>query len=111
MPGFVHVLDPVSRHRAGLGRCRRRRCAYLEEVIQLEGPHTIAGFILEPVTGTNGVLVPPDGYLQGVRALCDKHGILMIADEVMSGFGRTGAVVRRRPLGRRARPASRWPRG
>ena len=57
----------------------------------LEGPQTIAGFILETVTGTNGILVPPDGYLEGVRALCDKHGILMIADEVMSGFGRTGA--------------------
>jgi taurine--2-oxoglutarate transaminase len=59
-------------------------------VIQLEGPQTIADFILEPVTGTNGILVPPDGYLQGVRAICSKHGILMIADEVMSGFGRTG---------------------
>ena len=59
-------------------------------MIQLEGPQTIAGFILETVTGTNGILVPPDGYLQGVRALCDKHGILMIADEVMAGFGRTG---------------------
>ena len=56
----------------------------------LEGPHTIAGFIIEPVTGTNGIHVPPDGYLEGVRALCDKHGILLIADEVMSGFGRTG---------------------
>jgi taurine--2-oxoglutarate transaminase len=56
-----------------------------------EGPQTIAGLILEPVVGTNGVLIPPDGYLQGVRAICDKHGILMIADEVMSGFGRTGA--------------------
>ena len=63
---------------------------YLEEVIQLEGPQTIAAFILETVTGTNGILVPPDGYLQGVRALCDRHGILMIADEVMAGFGRTG---------------------
>lgn len=62
----------------------------LEEVIQLEGPHTIAAFILESVTGTNGVLVPPDGYMQGVRRLCDKHGILMICDEVMAGFGRTG---------------------
>src|SRR5438045_4314632 len=61
-----------------------------EEVIQLEGPHTIAAFILESVTGTNGVLVPPDGYMQGVRALCDKHGILVICDEVMAGFGRTG---------------------
>jgi taurine--2-oxoglutarate transaminase len=64
---------------------------YLEEVIELEGPQTIAAFILETVTGTNGILVPPDGYLQGVRALCDRYGILMIADEVMSGFGRTGA--------------------
>jgi taurine--2-oxoglutarate transaminase len=59
-------------------------------VIQLEGAHTIAAFILESVTGTNGILVPPDGYLQGVRELCTKHGILMICDEVMAGFGRTG---------------------
>lgn len=64
--------------------------ARTEEVLQLEGPHTIAAIIVEPVTGTNGILVPPDGYLQGLRALCDKHGILLIADEVMSGFGRTG---------------------
>jgi taurine--2-oxoglutarate transaminase len=62
----------------------------LEEVIQLEGPQHIAAFILESVTGTNGVLVPPDGYMQGVRKLCDKYGILMICDEVMAGFGRTG---------------------
>jgi len=59
-------------------------------VIQLEGAHTIAAFILESVSGTNGVLVPPDGYMQGVRELCTKHGILMICDEVMAGFGRTG---------------------
>ena len=64
--------------------------ANLEEVIQLEGPQTIAAFFLETVTGTNGILVPPDGYLQGVRELCTKYGILMVADEVMSGFGRTG---------------------
>jgi taurine--2-oxoglutarate transaminase len=63
----------------------------IEEIIQLEGPHMIAAFILETVVGTNGILIPPDGYLEGVRALCDKYGILMIADEVMSGFGRTGA--------------------
>ena len=56
----------------------------------LEGPATIAAFILEPVTGTNGILIPPEGYLQGVRELCDRHGILLIADEVMSGFGRCG---------------------
>jgi taurine---2-oxoglutarate transaminase len=62
----------------------------LEDVIMYEGPQTIAAFILEPVVGTNGILIPPDGYLQGVRAICDKYGILLIADEVMSGFGRTG---------------------
>jgi taurine---2-oxoglutarate transaminase len=62
----------------------------LEDVIMYEGGHTIAGFILEPVVGTNGILIPPDGYLQGVREICDRHGIVMIADEVMSAFGRTG---------------------
>lgn len=89
VPGVVHVLDPYH----GIARgweSAETSLAMLEEVIQLEGPHTIAAFILEPVTGTNGVLVPPDGYLKGVRDLCTKYGILMIADEVMSGFGRTG---------------------
>jgi taurine--2-oxoglutarate transaminase len=90
MPGVVHVLDPYHGIERGWDTVDEA-LRYLDEVIQLEGPQTIAGFILEPVTGTNGILVPPDGYLQGVRALCDKHGILMIADEVMSGFGRTGA--------------------
>ena len=61
-----------------------------EEILELEGPKTIAAIIIEPVVGTNGILVPPDGYMQGLRALCDKHGILLIADEVMAGFGRTG---------------------
>src|SRR5204862_341604 len=89
LPGIVHVLDPYHGVARGWDNAATS-LKYLEEVIQLEGPHTIAAFILETVTGTNGVLVPPDGYMQGVRALCDKHGILMIADEVMSGFGRTG---------------------
>jgi taurine--2-oxoglutarate transaminase len=89
MPGFVHVLDPYHGLERGW-QATEDALRYLEEVIQLEGPHTIAAFILEPVSGTNGILVPPDGYLQGVRALCDKYGMLMIADEVMSGFGRTG---------------------
>jgi taurine--2-oxoglutarate transaminase len=90
MPGFVHVLDPYHGVQRGWDTTEAA-LRYLEETIQLEGPSTIAAFILETVTGTNGVLVPPDGYLQGVRALCDKYGILMIADEVMAGFGRTGA--------------------
>ena len=64
--------------------------ARTEEVIELEGPKTIAAIIVEPVVGTNGILIPPEGYMQGLRALCDKYGILLIADEVMAGFGRTG---------------------
>jgi taurine--2-oxoglutarate transaminase len=89
MPGVVHVLNPYHGLERGWDSAERA-LDYLAEVIQLEGPGTIAGFIMEPVVGTNGVLVPPDGFLAGVRALCDRHGILMIADEVMSGFGRTG---------------------
>src|SRR5215210_3284987 len=64
--------------------------ARTEEVLELEGPKTVAALIVEPVVGTNGILIPPDGYMQGLRALCDKYGILLIADEVMAGFGRTG---------------------
>jgi len=89
IPGVIRVFDPyhgIERGWDSVGQA----LANIEEVIQLEGPQTIAAFILEPVTGTNGILVPPDGYLQGVREICNKHGILMIADEVMSGFGRTG---------------------
>jgi taurine--2-oxoglutarate transaminase len=89
IPGVVHVLDPYHGIERGWDSAEQL-LALLEEVIQLEGPRTIAAFILETVTGTNGVLVPPDGYLQGVRDLCTRYGILMICDEVMSGFGRTG---------------------
>jgi taurine--2-oxoglutarate transaminase len=89
MPGVVHVLNPYHGIQRGWDTADEA-LALLEETIQLEGAHTIAAFILEPVTGTNGVLIPPDGYLQGVRDICSKHGILMIVDEVMSGFGRTG---------------------
>ncbi|QAB16757.1 aspartate aminotransferase family protein [Leucobacter muris] len=67
-----------------------RALQHLEHTIQLEGPNTIAAIILESVTGTNGILVPTPGYLEGVRELCDRHGIVMICDEVMAGFGRTG---------------------
>ena len=89
MPGVVHVLNPYHGVQQGWDSTDVA-LARIEETIQLEGAHTIAGFILEPVTGTNGVLVPPDGFIQGIRELCTKYGILMIADEVMSGFGRTG---------------------
>jgi taurine--2-oxoglutarate transaminase len=90
IPGVVHVLDPYHGIERGWEPTESSH-AMIEETIQLEGAQTIAAFILEPVTGTNGVLVPPDGYLEGLRKICDKYGILMIADEVMSGFGRTGA--------------------
>jgi taurine--2-oxoglutarate transaminase len=89
LPGVVHVLDPYHGIPRGWDSAAES-LSMIEEIIQLEGPQTIAAFILETVTGTNGVLVPPDGYLQGVRDLCTKHGILMICDEVMAGFGRTG---------------------
>ena len=87
--GVVHVLDPYHGIQRGWDTVEES-LADLEETIQLEGPQTIAAFILEPIVGTNGILIPPDGYLQGVRAICDRHGILMICDEVMTGFGRTG---------------------
>jgi len=89
IPGVVHVPDPYHGIQRGWDPVDLA-LANLEEIIQLEGPQTIAAFFLETVTGTNGVLVPPDGYLEGVRVLCTKYGILMVADEVMAGFGRTG---------------------
>jgi taurine---2-oxoglutarate transaminase len=98
MPGVVHFLDPY-RYRSTFHRTNpdiseaeftQDYLNHLEEIIQYEGPETIAAILLESVTGTNGIIVPPQGYLQGVRLLCDKYHILFIADEVMSGFGRTG---------------------
>ncbi len=67
-----------------------RALEHLESVLMVEGPQTVAMIALETVVGTNGILVPPDGYLQGVRDLCTKHGIVMMCDEVMAGFGRCG---------------------
>jgi taurine--2-oxoglutarate transaminase len=89
IPGVVHVLHPYHGITRGSDSAADA-LALLEETIELEGAQTIAAFILEPVTGTNGILPPPPGYLEGVRDLCTRHGILLIADEVMSGFGRTG---------------------
>ena len=93
--GVVHFLGPYP-YRSSFGATTEeeegeRALAHLAEVLQLEGPDNVAAVILETVVGTNGVLVPPDSYLPGVRDLCDEHGILLILDEVMVGFGRTGA--------------------
>ncbi len=98
MPGVVHFLDPYryrsTFHRTTPDISEADFCQdylnHLEEIIRYEGPETIAAILIESVTGTNGIIVPPEGYLQGVRRLCDRYGIVMIADEVMSGFGRTG---------------------
>ena len=98
MPGVVHFLDPY-RYRSTFHRANpniseeeftRDYLNHLEEIIQYEDPRTVAAVLIETVTGTNGVIVPPAGYLRGVREICDRHGIVLICDEVMSGFGRTG---------------------
>jgi len=96
MPGVVRVFDPYK-YRSPLyqpgdsDQVFARKCLdQIEEVMMYEGPHTIAAVLIETITGTNGLIVPPDGYLQGLRALCDRYGILLICDEVMAGFGRAG---------------------
>jgi taurine--2-oxoglutarate transaminase len=97
IPGVVRFFDPYK-YRSHLFRegdtdadFTRRCLAEIEEIIAYEGPQTIAAMFIETVTGTNGLIVPPDGYLQGLRAICDRHGILLACDEVMCGLGRTGS--------------------
>jgi len=91
-PGLVGVVRYPDTHRWGEREARPvdEALTGLEDVIKYEGAHTIAAVFLETIVGTNGILIPPDGYLKGVRDLCDKYGILMVCDEVMAGFGRTG---------------------
>jgi len=92
--GHVHFFGPYLYRSAFWAQNEEEECKraleHLEQVIIFEGPNTIGAILIESVVGTAGVLVPPVGYLEGVRALCDKYGIKWIADEVMSGFGRTG---------------------
>src|SRR3954469_15101931 len=93
-PGMVKFWGPYTYRSAFHSSDDAEECAralqHLADVIMVEGAHTIAAIVLETVVGTNGILVPPDGYLQGVRELCDEHGIVLVADEVMAGFGRCG---------------------
>jgi adenosylmethionine-8-amino-7-oxononanoate aminotransferase len=94
VPGFLHIPAPYAYRFQGeikagetLGQAAARA---LEEAILREGPDTVGGFIAEPVQGTGGVIVPPDDYFPLVRAICDQYNVLLIADEVITGFGRTG---------------------
>lgn len=94
LPGIVHHWGPYPYRSPFHSDSPEQECeralAHLREVVEVEGPQHVAAIVLETIVGTNGVLVPPDGYLAGVRTLCDEHGIVMIADEVMAGFGRVG---------------------
>src|ERR671936_306868 len=93
IPGIVRMLDPYT-YRCPAGHpdpCPVCTGApHLEEILMYEGPHTVAAVMLETITGTNGIIVPPNGYLQAIREVCDRHGILLILDEVMAGWGRSG---------------------
>ena len=95
MPGVVRMLDPYV-YRSPTGHKNPEDCPvcqggpHLEEILQYENPNTIAAVIIEPIVGTNGILVPPDFYLPSIAETCKKYGIMLILDEVMAGFGRTG---------------------
>jgi len=91
-PGLVGVVRYPDTHRWGEAEPRpvEESLQGLEDVIRYEGAKSIAAVFLETIVGTNGILIPPDGYLQGVREICDRNDILMVCDEVMAGFGRTG---------------------
>jgi len=95
VPGFVHIQAP-DRFEGPFGygdpEAGAKYAAALEEAIRREGPETVAAFLAEPILGVGGIIVPPDDYWRHVRAVCDKYGILWLADEVMTGFGRTGAM-------------------
>ncbi|MDF2952683.1 MAG: hypothetical protein K0S18_2266 [Anaerocolumna sp.] len=96
IPGFVKFFDPYVYREAIDFPSEEDATKYylhkLREQIQYEGPDSVAAIVLETITGSNGVIIPPKGYLPGVRALCDEYNILMICDEVMTGWGRTGKM-------------------
>ncbi|MBC2932555.1 aspartate aminotransferase family protein [Nocardioides sp. zg-1228] len=92
--GTVHFFGPFLYrspfHATSEAEECQRALEHLEQVVALEGPATVAAIVLEAIPGTAGIMVPPPGYLAGVREICDRHGIVLVADEVMSGFGRSG---------------------
>ena len=94
MPGVVHVENPFFYrcpwHSVTPQECAQRAADHMERVISYEGPQNVAAVLMEGESGTSGCIKYPPGYWKRVREICDKHGILLVADEVMSGFGRTG---------------------
>lgn len=96
IPGFVKFFDPYVYREPIAFESEKAAADYyvakLREQINYEGANSVAAIVLETVTGSNGVIIPPDGYLQGVRKICDDYGIMLICDEVMAGFGRTGKM-------------------
>lgn len=94
--GYLKFYDPyvyrAKQNFSNDAEASRYYLEQLEEQIQYEGADQIAAIVVESITGANGVIIPPDGYLQGLRALCDKYHILLVCDEVMAGFGRTGKM-------------------
>lgn len=93
IPGVIHCFDPYC-YRCSFGHspesCGLQCAEHIREIIRYELPETVAAVMMESVTGSNGILVPPAGYMERVREICDEFGILLICDEVMTGFGRTG---------------------
>ena len=96
IPGFVKFFDPYLYREAIEFESEKKASEFylkkLEEQIWYEGPDSVAAIVMETITGSNGVIIPPDGYMKGVRELCTKYGIMMICDEVMTGFCRTGKM-------------------
>lgn len=93
IPGIVHALSPYC-YRCPFGlehpHCNLRCAEHIGDIIRFENPDTVAAFMLEPVAGAGGIIIPPDGYLQRIREICDANDVLLITDEIMTGFGRTG---------------------
>ena len=96
IPGFVHFFDPYIYREPIKFESEKAAADYyvakLREQVIYEGPDSVAAIVMETITGSNGVIIPPEGYLQGVRKICDEFGIMMICDEVMAGWGRTGKM-------------------
>ena len=113
MAGIRHVATPHYWKGAEPGESEEafaaRLAAELEALIEAEGPETVAAFIAEPVMGAGGVIVPPEGYFEAIGAVCRRHDVLMISDEVICGFGRTGRVVRGAGARTSSRRRSPWP--